>query len=313
MEKRINRSILFLIMIYWIFCCSASAEVVDKIVAIVNSDIITLVELNKETSAYRDKIQAAAYSEDRKQKMIQEINTKVLNTLIDNSLTNQEAKKYGIKVSDNVLDKSVENMMASRSLTLEELKKALDREGLTLTEYRKNIKNQILRSKLINYAVKSKVVILKSDIELYYENHKKNYSGLKKYYLRNILLNNEEKIQEISRQLNEKKDFKRLAKEYSIAPNAKDSGDLGLFDIQNFPSNIKTEIAKLKKGQFTDIITTSQGFQIFYIEDIVFEGRKTLDQASDEIRKILYSEQAEKKFKTWIDSLKQNANIKIML
>lgn len=313
MKKRINWSILFLMMIYWIFNCSVSAEVIDKIVAIVDSEIITLVELNKATSAYKNKIEAAAYSDDQKQKMIQEINAKVLNSLIDNSLTSQEAIKYRISVPDNAIDNVVENMMASKSMSLEELEKALNNDGLTLTEYRKNIKKQILRTRLFDHAVKSKVIILESDIQLYYENHKENYSGHKKYYLRNILMNKEDKIQEISSQLNDKKDFKGLAKQYSIAPNAKDGGDLGLFDIQNFPDNIKTEIAKLKKGQFTDIITTPQGFQIFYIEDIVLDGGKTYDQARDEIHEILYNAQVEKKFKTWLESLKKNAHIKIML
>ncbi len=313
MKKRINWSILFLMMIYWIFSCSVSAEVIDKIVAIVDSDIITLVELNKATSVYRNKIEAEAHSDDQKQKMIQEINAKVLNALIDNSLTQQEAIKYRISVPDSAIDSVVKNMMESRSMSPEQLEKALDNDGLTLTEYRKNIKEQILRNKLINNAVKSKVVVLESDIELYYNNHKENYSGQKKYYLRNILINKEDKIQEISSQLNAKKNFKELAKQYSIAPNAKDGGDLGLFDIQNFPDNIKTEIAKLKKGQFTDIITTPQGFQIFYIEDIVFDGGKTYDQARDEIHKILYNAQVEKKFTTWLESLKQNAHIEIML
>ncbi|MDA3916485.1 MAG: SurA N-terminal domain-containing protein [Deltaproteobacteria bacterium] len=313
MKKRINWSILFLMTIYWIFSCSVSAEVIDRIVAIVDSEIITLVELNKGTSTYRGKIEAAAYSDDQKQKMIQEINLKVLNALIDTSLTNQEAKKYRISVSDNAIDKAVENMMASKSMSIEELERALNNEGLTLTEYRKNIKKQILRTKLISNVVQSKVVVLDSDIKLYYENHKEDYSGNKKYYLRNILMNKKDKIQEISSQLDDKKDFKGLAKQYSIAPNAKDGGDLGLFDIKNFPDNIKTEIAKLKKGQFSDVITTPQGFQIFYIEDIVLDGEKTYDQAREEIHKVLYSQQAEKKFKTWLESLKQNAHIEIML
>ncbi len=313
MKKRINWSILFLMMIYWIFSCSVSAEVIDKIVAIVDSDIITLVELNKATSVYRNKIEAEAHSDDQKLKMIQEINVKVLNALIDNSLTQQEAIKYRISVPDSAIDSIVKNMMESRSMSPEQLEKALDNDGLTLTEYRKNIKEQILRNKLINHAVKSKVVVLESDIKLYYNNHKEDYAGQKKYYLRNILINKEDKIQEISSQLNAKKNFKELAKQYSIAPNAKDGGDLGLFDIQNFPDNIKTEIAKLKKGQFTDIITTPQGFQIFYIEDIVFDGGKTYDQARDEIHKILYNAQAEKKFTTWLESLKKKAHIEIML
>ncbi len=313
MKKRVNLSILFLIVICWILTISASAEVVDKIVAIVNSDIITLVELNRETAPYRAKIAAGTYPEDQKVKMTQEINIKILNNLIDQSLVHQEAKKYRIKVSKNAVDKAVENIMQSRSMSQEDLEKALKKDGKTLTEYRKNIKNQILRSKLIHHAVKSKAVVLESDIKHYYENNQEKYSGSKKYYLRNIVLNQEDKIQEVSRQLNETEDFKSLAKKYSIAPNAEDGGDLGLFDIQSFPDNIKKELEKLKKGEFSHVIKTARGFQLFYIEDIVFEGRRTYDQARDEIHDLLYNKKAEKKFTTWLETLEKSAHIKIML
>lgn len=317
MQKRINLSLLFLVIITWsaclIACSPASAEVVDKIVAIVNNDIVTLVQLNKETAVYKKNIETAGYDDDQKHKMIDQINEKILNALIDQSLTRQEAEKYHITVPEKTIDNAVQNMMKSKSLSQEEFEKALEREGLSLTEYRKNIKKQILQSQLINHAVKSKVIIMESDIKNYYKNNKEKYAGLKKYHLRNILMNSEDKFKEVSRKLNENQSFSSLAQEYSIAPNAKDGGDLGFFDIKNFPDNIKEEISKLTKGQYTDVISTSQGFQIFYVDNITVQAGQTYEQAHDAIHKILYNIQVEKKFKTWLESLKKRAHIKIML
>ncbi len=316
MQKKINRGVLFLAVINFIFCGLVSAEVVevvDRVVAIVNNDIVTLYQLNKETEPYKKKIEATSYSDDQKQEMLKDINEKILNSLIDQSLTHQEAKKYRIDISENEIDRAVENILESKSMSMDDFLKALGQERLEIEEYRKNLKNQILHTKLINYAVKSKVIIMESDIIAYYKNHKEKYSGIQKYHLRNILMNSEDRIKEVKEKLDNKEDFTTLAKKYSIASNAQDGGDLGLFDIKNFPENIKAKILKLKKDQFTDVISTVQGFQIFYIEDIILKGGKTYDESHDEIHAILYNEQVEEKFEKWLKSLKQKAHIKIML
>ncbi|MCK5695015.1 MAG: SurA N-terminal domain-containing protein [Desulfobacula sp.] len=295
------------------FCWTVSADMVDRIVAIVNDDVVTLVQLNKETSPYIKNIGSSEYSAEKKKEMVQTINKKILNALVDQSLTQQEAKKYHINVSDIEIDNAVENVKSSRSLTQEEFEKALEKEGLILKEYRENVKKQILQAKLINHAVKSKVIITESEIKKSYEANMEKYSGKKKYHLRNILMGNEDEIKEVKKKLDKNKKFIFLAKKYSIASNASDSGDLGTFDISNFSKNIKDSISTLNKGEYTNGISTAQGFQIFYVEDIVIEGVKTLDQAYDEIHATLYNEQVEKNFKTWLESLKKKAHIKIML
>ena len=108
-------------------------------------------------------------------------------------------------------------------------------------------------------------------------------------------------------------DFSKIAKQYSIAPNASDGGDLGVFDISSFSTGIKDSIALLKKGEYTDVIQTAQGFQIFFVVDIEQGETRTFEQARDEIYETLYREQVTKKFETWLDSLKKKAHIKILL
>ncbi|WP_457553794.1 SurA N-terminal domain-containing protein [Desulfobacula sp.] len=313
MKKKINGFIFSLIIISFGFCGSISAEVIDRIVAIVNSDIVTWVQLSRETAPYMNKITSSGYSDEKKDEATREINNKVLNAMVDRLLTQQEAQKYQINVSDNEIDAAQKNVKDSRSLSQEEFEAALHKEGLTLKRYRENVKKQILQSKLINHAVKSKVVVTESDIKNYYDANAQKYRGKKKYHLRNILMADEDGIKEIKRMLDAKKDFSNLAEKYSISPNAPDGGDLGAFDINNFSESIKEIISHLNKGEYSNIISTAQGFQIFYVEDIVLSGNKTYEQAYDEIHNILYRKLSEKKFKTWLESLKKNAYIKIML
>ena len=308
-----SRITFSLIIISFSFSWSVSADVIDRIVAIVNDDIVTMVELSKETTTYIKNIDSSDYSDDKKKEMTQAIKEKILTALVDQSLTQQEARRYRIDVSDFEIDTAVENVKTSKSLTQEEFEKALEQEGLSVKIYRENVKKQILQAKLIEHAVKSKVIITESEISKVYDANIKKYSGTKKYHLRNILLDSEDEIKEIKKKLDKNEAFVLLAKEYSIASNASDGGDLGIFDVSNFSKNIKESISKVNKGDYTDVISTTQGFQIFYIEDIVLDGAKTLDQAYDEIHEGLYHEQVEKNFTTWLESLKEKAHIKTML
>ena len=313
MKKKSNWIVFSLILLCSAVGGSLSAEVIDRIVAIVDNDIVTLVQLRKETAPYQSKMEASGYSDEKKKKMLQDLDKNVLKALIDQSLTQQEARKYNITVSNTEINNAVENVKKSKSLTDKEFESVLENEGLTLEGYRENIKKQILQSRLINHAVKSKVVIMESDIQKEYEANTEKYSGKKKYHLRNILMTDENEIKAVKKELDNGKEFTGLAKKFSIASNASDGGDLGIFDISNFSQNIKESLSKLKIGQYSNVISTAQGFQIFYIDDIVLEGAKTLAQAHDEIHEKLYREQVEKKFETWLESLKKKAHIKIML
>lgn len=313
MKIKISWIVFSLVVAGFGFYGTASADVIDKIVAIVNNDIITLVQLNKEVAPYIKNIESSGYPDDKKKEMLQDLNQKMLDAMIDSSLTQQEAKRYNINVSETEIDKAVENVKQAKSISQEDFERVLAQDGRTMKEYRENVRRQILQARLINTTVKSKVIITESDIKKQYEADAEKYAGQKKYHLRNILLDNEDKIREIKNRLDKKEDFTLLAQQYSMASNAVDGGDLGLFDISNFSETIKESIAKLKKEDYTDIISTPQGFQIFYVEDIVLDGSKTYEQAYEDIHESLYREQVEKKFKTWFESLKKKAHIKIML
>ncbi|MFH2091191.1 MAG: SurA N-terminal domain-containing protein [Pseudomonadota bacterium] len=290
-----------------------AAEIVDKIVAIVNNDIVTLVDIQKGAAPYMKNIEASGYSREKQDELIRNVNQDILNSMIERILTQQEAERYGILIPDEEIDSAIENIKSRRSLSQKEFEDALIYEGLNIADFRENIKKQLLQSKIINVAVKSKVVITESGIKQYYSDNKEKYAGKQKHYLRNILMQDKEKISQIKHKLDDGQSFIELAKQFSMASNAAEGGDLGLFDIYNFSKEIKESLSSLKAGQYTDVVTTTQGFQIFYVQDIVLDGEQPYEVVSKEIEETLYQQQVEKKFKVWLETLKQNAHIKIML
>jgi len=306
-------SILWLALIFLGISSIASAEIIDRIVAVVNNDIITLMQLNKATNPYIKNIEASQQPGEQKEQMVKNLEKEMLQQLINRSLTTQEAIKYNIDVTAQEVDSAIDNFLKTNNLDMEGLEKGLAADGLNLNDYREKMKGEILQSRLISRAVRSKVIITDSDIKTYYDSHGELFKGVKKYHLRNIVMDSEEDIMAVKKKMGKEVSFAQLAKQYSLATNASEGGDLGIFDINNFSEEIKVSLQPLGKGEYTSILGAGQGYQILFVEDILLEGNKTLGQASDQIENILYSEMAEKQFGEWIDSLKKKAHIKIML
>jgi len=297
---------------------------IDRIVAEVNDDIITLYDWNRETEPYIRRIQSMGRSLDEERRLIYEAREQILNQLIDQKLTDQEVKRYNITVSEAAIDNTIEDIKKRAFLTDEELRKSLQTEGLTMESYRERIRNQILRTRLVNLEVKSKIVITDEDIRAVYERDRAKYGGEKRYHLRHILLGSRAKgnpaemartrqqMEELYRQLTEGASFVALAKAHSESPMAQDGGDLGMFRLADMAPQIRTAVQDLPAGGFTEILDTDQGWQIFYVEEIKAIAGKTLEAAKAEIEGQLYDEIVNRKFASWLAELRARSHVKIV-
>lgn len=292
---------------------TANQEIVDRIAAVVNDDIITLSQLHKAVQPYLKQVAASQRSESAKKQMVEAIEKEMLNTLIDRTLTRQEADRQKISVSDAEVQSAIDNFKRQNGLDQESFEKGLEAEGISLEEYRERVREDIMQSLLVNRVIRSRIIVTQADIEAYYHAHPEQFKGEEKYHLRNILAASEADAHQVLNRLDQGLSFPEAAKRFSAAPNAGDGGDLGVFDIDTFSDAIRAAVKSLKKGEYSRVISTNQGFQIIYVEEILDTGGTTLEQARDEIQDILYREQAEEKFARWIESLKKNAHIRIML
>lgn len=310
----------------WVFIIHEArcAEVIDRIVAVVNEDIITLSELTRLFNPYEEKIRALGYSFDKERKMLFKTREEILNQLVDQKLADQEIGRSNITIEESEIDDAIERIKAENFHTDEELRKALAMEGFELDEYREELKEQILRARLVNYKIKSKVIITKEDIKSYYANHADEYAEQTKFHLRNIImsyppladdegkLSVQKKMRAVLKNLKQGEAFEALAKKYSESSLADDGGDLDFFRIDELSPQLQPEIKKLKTGEFTSVLDTDQGYQIFFVEEIVTTPGKSLTEVSSEIERKLYNEILNKKYETWLTELRKRSHIKII-
>lgn len=289
------------------------AEIVDRIVAVVNDDIILLSELNQEFQPYADRIRKSGYSPSKEREMIEKVRTDILKRLIDQVLTDQEIERTRILVSEKEVDQAFERFKAANNLTDETLERALAEQGRTLESYRLRIKEQILRTRLVNREVKSKIVITKADIRAYYDAHADRYAGAMKYHLRNLMMRISPDTTESEKRVVEKRMNDILTK-LKAGQTFDKSGtigtDLGWIESSKLSPQLRTALNAMTPGEFTPVLDTDQGFQIFFVQDITTIPGKSFEDASGEIETELYDEVVNGKFESWLDNLRGRSHIK---
>ncbi len=302
----------------------ATAKVLDRIVAVVNEDIILLSELNARMAPYAERIRQQGYDEAKQREMLFKVREDILNRLVDEKLTDQEIKRNDIQVDEAQIDATIERIKAANYFTDEDLRHFLDQEQMTMQQYRDQIKEQILRTRLVNYQVKSKIVITDQDIQDYYDHHPELYGGKRHYHLRNILIRVPEysstdeksvirkRIEKLRERVENGESFADLARSHSEGPASSSGGDIGEFETSSLSPQIQSALDGLSAGQTTAVLDTDLGFQLFYVEAIRRDEGKSLESVKEEIHQTLFTESIDKKFLSWLETLRSQSHIKVI-
>ncbi len=301
------------ILIMLVFLASSAYGIlIEAIVAIVGDEIITLSEFNErlmmKTAQLPKDIESGKYLDE-----IKKIKKELLQELIAEKLILQEAKKSYIEVDENYVKNTIERLMKENDITsMEQFEQALLTEGFTLDEYKKFLNNQYKMYRLRQQYVESKITILDSQIEKYYQEHIDDYYQPKQAHLRQILLiidpDEPQKAKKLADQLYSKliegEDFVQLAKEYSQGPNPKDGGDIGFVKLDDIHADYKDAILKAQSRGFTPPIEVGKAISIFQVLESKGGDAKPLAQVKDKIENKLYNMRARELFDQWIEELK---------
>jgi peptidyl-prolyl cis-trans isomerase SurA len=299
-------------------------EVVDRIVAIVNDDIIVLSELNEKLKPYVDRISQMGYPPEKEKKMMFKVRDDIINQMVDQKLTDQEVKKYGIFIDDAEIQKTIENIKQKNALTDEEMRRDLAREGLTLDSFKKDIREQMLRARLLNVAVRSKIVITREDARAYFDSHPEEFRGQKKVHLWNIMTTMPEfaidaeikdvraRMEKVLTRLDSGEPFNLLARELADKKGPLVANDLGEFRFDVLSPELQDAVGNLKEGEHTKLLDTENGFQIFYVYKIEAGAGKKFDDVESEIQEKLFKERVDKRFKEWLSQLREKSDIQII-
>ena len=293
------------------------AAVVDKIVVVVNNEIITQREVDIMLAPiygqYRN-----MYKGEELIRMLEEVREKILKQLIEDRLIFSEAKKLNITVEEKDVDAKVDeirNKMGSER----ELENMLNEQNLTLNELRARYKEKIMIRKLIDQKVGAKIIITPLEVKNYYNNNKDNFMQPEEIKLRTILIKPKKEqggetgalqlIRDLMKRLKEGCGFEGLAKEYSDDPAAAEGGLMGYVKKGDLMPQIENIVFNLKEGEMTGIIQSPLGYHVFKVDEKRIRRAKELAEVRQDIEEFLYREKASQRLKGWIDSLAKSAYI----
>lgn len=303
-------------------------DVVDRCVAIVNDDVITLSEVNEEGKNLFQRVAEQAPPSERAE-ALKQVRKTVVDKLIDKKIMYQEAKKANLSVSEEEIDRALEHIMTRNKTTQEQFLAQLTEMGITEEQYRKNLKSQVLSSKLVNYEVRSKVIISESKIIDYYDNHYTERVGEGGFYILQmgfIWDNDVPESETLKKAAKEKagriqslavadKDFRELARQYSELPSAADGGDIGVVKKDDMSTIMFNTISETKPGKISQIIETPSGYQFFKVlssQEGQIITKVPYESVKDEIYDTMYQQEIEARFEDWLKKTKSQSYIEIL-
>jgi len=297
---------------------------IDRIIAIVNNEAITLSELEKIVSIESEE-RLKDIREDSKEKAKERLRKEILKELIERRLQLQRARRLGIGVSREEVKEAVEEIKRKNGLDDAGLLKALAKENITLKEYEDGLRDQLTIARLINQEVRSRVAITDKDIASYYEDNKRDFFTPEHIKVSHIFLKLsdragekerdalKETLDKVLKRLRSGEDFGEVAKAYSEGPTASSGGGLGVFKRGEMAPELEEVAFSLKKAEISDPIWTRGGVHILRIEERYEAGYRPLEEVREEIRKILADRETERLYREWITGLLENSFIEIRI
>jgi len=318
-SEKSHRVTVMLVISLMVLCVSPilsyPAALLDKIVAVVNKEVITWGELYR-TMEFESTSEMKSLTDAEKQKVFKENEAQFLERMIDMKLQLQLAKRLDIDASKDEIAEAIGGIRKKYAMDDNEFQESLKKEGFTMEEYKKRLAEQIILSKVVTQQVKNKIVISDEEIKDYMA---KNQGT--EYRVRQIFFRRpdndfdkgamEGKAGEVLQRLKSGESFASLAQKYSDDPTAKTGGDLGFIKKEHLSKEFLEVLSAMPVGSVSSPFWTEKGLHIIYLEE------KVDAQNAAEFREIVTKKLLEKRFneeyKIWIRGLRERALVEVRL
>jgi peptidyl-prolyl cis-trans isomerase SurA len=302
---------------------SSKGEVVDRIIAFVNDDIITMSELKERTNAFVAARRQNPFL-DEQEESIESIRKNILNLLINERLAAQEISRLNISVSEEEVDEAVERIKQENRLTQEALEAELRKQGMQIKDFRQQIRESLEQTKLVNREVRSKTVITDEMVESYYRSHMEEFQTKERWRIQDIFLpfspsdTSEQRAQirklaqHILERLRQGAQFALLAQRFSQGPGAESGGDLGYFSKGELEPVLEAAVETLEAGEISPDIETTRGIHIIKVTEVSLTPPRSLDEVRESIRRMLYNREVDFRYREWLSSLRERSYVKIV-
>ncbi|MBS4095755.1 MAG: peptidylprolyl isomerase, partial [Sulfuricella sp.] len=253
----------------------SAPALLDRIVAVVNNDVITQFELN-------DKLRNTLQQLKRQGTPLppaELLEKQLLERLITERIQLQFAKETGMRVDDGQLDRTLQRIAEQNGMSVAKFRVVLEKDGTTFAQFREEVRNEILIDRLREREVDNKVVVTDGEVDNFLGTRVTQLGGEEEFNLAHILVRvpeqaSPEQVKEkrsraelAAKALAENANFGQIAATYSDAPDAMQGGQLGWRTGNRLPTIFTDELKTLRPGENSAILRSPNGFHILRLID----------------------------------------------
>jgi peptidyl-prolyl cis-trans isomerase SurA len=300
-----------------------NTQVIDGIAAIVNDDIITITEVRDAMGPETEHL-SQQYSGLALEQQVKASYKRTLNSLVDAQLQLARARRMNLRVSEEDVNQQIETLKKQNQLADEQFLQLLKTRGLTLETYKKQVHEGLLVTKVVNAEVRSRLTVLDTELQEAYRAKQQQYQVAGGQTVSHILFlfppyateQDEQRLrakaEAVLQQVRNGGEFTTLARQYSDGPSAETGGLLGTFRPGELLPGFEEAAAQLKPGEISDVVRTRIGFHIIRLEARQAAGMRPFEEVQEELRSDILRDKTERKYQEWLESLRQQAYIKVL-
>ncbi|MGQ9483552.1 MAG: peptidylprolyl isomerase [Desulfosoma sp.] len=295
------------------------AETVDWIVAVVNDDVILNSELQRRVE---DVVKAGQLRDAAPLGPADALRKDVLRQMIRDKLTAQEVARLKITVNESEVEEALASIQSANNMSRQQLEAMLREEGRTLEQFKKVIRQDMERARLIERVLKSKTLITDEQVQAALSREMR--SPEEERHLAVIFLSAPEapearqavrlKAHEILKRIRQGENFAELARAYSQGPEAQNGGDIGTIKAKNMAPALEQATRNLEPGQVSDVLESTNGFYVLKLMDVKRPKPGAVDErVKEKVRQELFRMEVNRKYDQWIRDLEAKSYIQIHL
>ena len=286
----------------------SEARLQDRIVAIVNSELIMLSDMTREFETEQERLSREHHGSDLAQRL-KTAEYMALTKLIERRLQLQEAKAQKIQVSDLEVKQALEQMKRQGSPL-----------NITNPSDVQTVRDQLLLMRVIDQHIRGNITVGDSELKRFYQEHRDRFALPEEYQLSQILIQPRssdglaEALTKARRAMDDLKrgeKFEDVAMRYSDGANALQGGRLGLVRHGELIPTIEQAVAHLVPGGISDIIESPEGIQIIRMDDRKPKQFRQFEEVRREVQELVYQRKSEDMYQSWLVELKNKAYIEI--
>jgi parvulin-like peptidyl-prolyl isomerase len=299
--------------------------VVDRVVAVVNDDIILDSELRRRLAPLAIELQDIADGRERERRR-KVLASQVLDEMVNEEIILDAAEDAKLEVAESEIDSAVDEIKRQNNVDDAGLAEALEQQGYTMSGYRADVRRQIIRMRAVNVMVRPRVTVTDEDVQAAYDARSRRSGAVNKVRLHHVLIavpqnpsqaqlaEAKQKAAEVVQQARAGTPFAELAARYSDdTATANDGGELGWIERGSIATEWEAVVFGMSEGEVRGPVSGPSGLHVFYVSEVEKSKLQAFDDVKEQLRNDLFRREMDKQTQLWLDEERKKAFVELKL